>query len=194
MFKDHIQTVVDAVEQVATTSSQGTLTPSDGLYMFIDLIKETKGIVYVVGNGGSAGIASHFAVDLMKALNVPAMTLGEPGMVTCLSNDLGYDEVFRRQLKTIMTQDDLLVAISSSGTSENIINAASQARACEASTVTLTGFARNNPLRGMGDLNFWIDSDKYGIVEMAHMCMLHTLVDLWPSIVPVKVGSSRVGY
>ncbi len=139
--------------------------------------KERKGLVYVIGNGGSAGIASHFCTDLLRTLEIPAATLVDSNVVTCFANDYGYENVYSLQLTQKLRSNDLLVAISSSGRSTNIINAAAVAAEKDVSVITLSGFSHENPLRRMGDLNFWLDSCDYGLVETGHFFLLHTIID-----------------
>jgi D-sedoheptulose 7-phosphate isomerase len=141
-------------------------------------VKTQKGMTYVIGNGGSAGIASHFCTDLVKTLEIPAMTFYDSNLLTCLGNDYGYEHVFSVPMKTLAKSEDVLVAISSSGKSPNIINAALMARKKGCKVITLSGFSGVNPLRQLGDLNFFIDKADYGFVEMAHFCLLHTFIDM----------------
>ena len=138
-----------------------------------------RGIVYVIGNGGSAGIASHFSNDLMKALKIASQTFYDSNLMTCLANDLGYEEVFSYPLERVLKPEDLLVAISSSGKSKNILNAAQIACVRKVPMITLSGFSSDNPLRAMGLLNFWINRVDYGLVETAHFFILHTIIDAW---------------
>jgi D-sedoheptulose 7-phosphate isomerase len=141
------------------------------------VVTKNRGLVYVIGNGGSAGIASHFCTDLIKTLNVPASTLTDPGVMTCIGNDLGYEYVYSAPLQRNFRETDLLVAISSSGKSPNILNAVAVAKEKRGKIMTLSGFKDDNPLRASGHLNFWVPSSDYGLVEMAHFFMLHTVVD-----------------
>ena len=142
-------------------------------------VKRSRGIVYVIANGGSAGIASHFSNDLMKTLGIPSQTLYDSNLMTCLSNDIGYDQVFSYPLQKLLRPNDLLVAISSSGQSPNILRGAQAALDGSIPLITLSGFRQENPLRKMGQLNFWVDASHYGLVETVHFFLLHTLVDLW---------------
>lgn len=165
-----------------TNRQQSTFSEDIALVEVSKLIFRTvnlKGIVYVIGNGGSAGIASHFSNDLMKALGIASQTLYDSNLMTCLSNDIGYENVFSYPLQKMLTPNDLLVAISSSGQSKNILNAAEVALSRKAVLVTLSGFLPENPLRQMGDLNFWVSRKDYGLVESAHFFLLHTIIDLW---------------
>jgi D-sedoheptulose 7-phosphate isomerase len=139
--------------------------------------RQKRGIVYVIGNGGSAGIASHFVTDLMKTLEIPASTLFDSNLMTCIGNDYGYESVFSHPLNMILRPESLLVAISSSGKSRNILQAVSTARNKGARVMTLSGFSDDNPLRKKGDLNFYLPADEYGLVEMGHFFLLHTIVD-----------------
>jgi D-sedoheptulose 7-phosphate isomerase len=142
-------------------------------------VKKNKGIAYVIGNGGSAGIASHFAVDLINALKIASNTLYDSNLMTCIGNDYGYDQIFSSPLKILLQPADLLVAISSSGASKNILNAVEVAKEKQVKVITLSGFLPNNPLRSLGDLNFWLDRRDYGLVEMGHFFLLHTIIDAW---------------
>jgi D-sedoheptulose 7-phosphate isomerase len=98
-------------------------------------------------------------------------------MVTCLSNDLGYDQVFAKQIEMYVRHGDILVAISSSGRSANIINAVHAARTARCGIITFSGFNQHNPLRSLGDINFYVDSDRYGFVEIAHLTLCHAILD-----------------
>lgn len=135
--------------------------------------------VIVVGNGGSAAIASHVAVDLTKNAGIRAVTFNEADLITCFANDFGYAEWLRKAIDYYGEPGDALIAISSSGRSENILNACHAARAGKfASVVTFSGFALDNPLRSLGDYNFWLDSRAYNLVEITHQFWLLALVDL----------------
>lgn len=134
--------------------------------------------IVFVGNGGSAAIASHLAIDYSKNGNLRAMALNDGAALTCLANDFGYDQVFAKQIEMHGADGDLLVAISSSGRSENILNAARAARQHRMFIVTLSGFAADNPLRSLGDLNLFINSPSYGFVEVGHLALCHAILDL----------------
>lgn len=133
--------------------------------------------VYLVGNGGSAGVASHAATDFFNAAKLRALTLHECSLMTCMANDFGYENAFARMLAQLVEPGDLLVAISSSGKSMNIQNAARQATENGGQVITLSGFAGDNPLRVIGGINFWLDSTDYGMVEIGHQFILHNLSD-----------------
>ena len=130
-----------------------------------------------VGNGGSAAIASHMATDYSKNGNIRSIAFNDAATLTCLGNDLGYDRVFAKQVELHARKDDLLIAISSSGQSPNILNAVTAAREAGCGVVTLSGFSADNPLRRLGDLNFYVASDRYGFVEIGHLALCHVILD-----------------
>jgi len=182
VFQARFQELSHSLNCCSYTSSNGSLNAEQALehaHALLHQTRQNQGIVYVIGNGGSAGIASHFSNDLMKTLQIPSQTLYDANLMTCLANDIGYEHVFSFPLERTLKSYDLLVAISSSGKSQNILNAAHVARARNTPCITLSGFSETNPLRCLGDLNFWIDRKDYGLVEMAHFFLLHTIVDLW---------------
>ena len=131
-----------------------------------------------VGNGASASISSHQAVDFSKRAGIRAMAFNDASLLTCLSNDFGYPDVFAKSITLHADPGDLLVAISSSGQSENILNAVDAARESNCQVVTLSGINSSNPLRSMGDMNFYVPSPFYGHIEIAHLTILHSMVDI----------------
>ena len=167
---------------VYTILSNQKLTEKEALQAFHGLLlqtKKNKGITYVIGNGGSAGIASHFCIDLLNTLNLRAQTLYDPSMMTCIANDYGYEHVFSRPLSTLLSRNDLLICISSSGQSPNILNAAYVVKKQGLPLITLSGFDSDNPLRALGNLNLYLESCDYGLVETGHFFLLHSVIDLW---------------
>ncbi len=143
----------------------------------LDQIRLSRGSVYVIGNGGSAAIASHVVNDLVNVAKVRAATLHDSSLLTCMANDYGYENAFARVLAQMIKSGDGLIAISSSGKSMNIRNAAAKAMDGGGKVITLSGFAPDNPLRLMGDINFWLDSKDYGLVEVGHQFVLHNISD-----------------
>lgn len=131
-----------------------------------------------VGNGGSAGIASHCAIDYSKNGGLRSLALTDGAALTCLGNDYGYEHVFAKQVEWHGRPGDLLVAISSSGNSMNIRNAIDAARRQGCTVITFSGFKPENPLRRMGDMNVYIASMEYGFVELGHQALCHAVLDL----------------
>ena len=133
--------------------------------------------VILAGNGGSAAMASHVAVDLTKTAGVRAVNFNEPDLLTCFANDYGYENWVAKALEFYADPGDLVVLISSSGESQNMVNGAEQASAMDLAIISLSGFSSDNPLRRLGDLNLWVESDSYNIVEMTHHVWLLAIVD-----------------
>ncbi|MDG2428099.1 MAG: SIS domain-containing protein [Acidimicrobiales bacterium] len=133
--------------------------------------------VILAGNGGSAAMASHVAVDLTKAAGIRAVNFNEADLVTCFANDYGYEYWVARALEAYADPGDLVVLISSSGASPNILRAVEQARTMGLGVACLSGFADDNPLRGLGDIDLWVDSRSYNVVEMTHHVWLLAVVD-----------------
>jgi D-sedoheptulose 7-phosphate isomerase len=134
--------------------------------------------IIFIGNGGSAGIASHLAIDFSKNGGLRALAFNDPSALTCLGNDLGYENVFAKQLDFHARPGDLLIAISSSGRSPNILGAVKMARTRECKVATFSGFTEENDLRRSGDINFFVRSREYGFVEVAHLALCHAVLDI----------------
>jgi len=162
------------------TSADKTLSLDEGAKVALDLIqraKQRQGKVMVVGNGGSAAIASHTQNDLCKAVGIRSLVFTEQPLLTALSNDDGYEVAYEKMVKLWANGGDLLIAISSSGQSENILRSARIAREMECQVITMSGFAAINPLRRLGDVNFYVPSSSYGHVELVHAALGQFLTD-----------------
>ncbi len=133
--------------------------------------------VIFIGNGGSASIASHQAIDFFKNGGMRAIAFNDSSLLTCLSNDFGYQYVFEKPIEMFADKGDVLVAISSSGKSENILRGADAAKNKGCHVITMSGFKSDNPLRSKGELNFYVPSDSYGYVEITHLTLCHCMVD-----------------
>lgn len=131
-----------------------------------------------IGNGGSSTIASHMAEDFSKAADIRAIAFNDPAFLTCLGNDLGFDQVFSKQIELFAKAGDVLVAISSSGNSQNILNGVLAAREKGCRVVTLSGFGPDNSLRGLGDYNIYVPNSEYGFVEITHSAICHAILDI----------------
>lgn len=161
----------------ATRNGGEALDLREAVSAAISLIVRPGQKMMVIGNGGSAAIAAHIHNDLCNSVGVQAMVFNEPSQLTAISNDHGYEAVFERPLQLWANPGDLLWSISSSGKSENIVRAARFARERGCSVLTFSGFHPNNPLRQLGDLNFYVSSQSYGEVEVSHMALGHYLTD-----------------
>ena len=135
------------------------------------------GKILIVANGGSAAIASHLQNDLSKACKIPAQVFTEAPLLTALANDDGYETAYETAVRLWAKSSDLLIAISSSGKSENILRSVEAARSAGSGVITLSGFGGENPLRSKGDMNYYVASSHYGLVETAHAAITHYLSD-----------------
>ena len=133
--------------------------------------------VIVVGNGGSASIASHLTVDFINAAKIKAINFNEPSIITCFSNDYGYENWVAKALDCYADAGDVVILISSSGQSNNMLIGANKTKSINANIITLSGFLEDNPLRKLGFVNLWVDSKEYNIVEMTHHIWLLAIVD-----------------
>ncbi len=146
----------------------------------IAMVKATgksKNKIILVGNGGSSAIAEHMAIDLTKNAGLRAIAISGTPTLTTFANDFGYDKVYEKAIAAFGDAGDVLIAISSGGTSKNILNAVSAARALKMKVITLSGFDAANPLRKAGDINLWVDSQAFGYVELIHNLLIHYIND-----------------
>jgi len=157
---------------------------SAALSSALELVEKTVNagrFIYVAGNGGSAAIADHLCCDWTKGAHHPAFkTLkthsltGSVALVTALANDVSYDEAFARQVEFYCEPGDVLILISSSGNSPNILRAATAAKKIGAKVIGLSGFA-GGELKKVSDIALYIPESNYGIVEDCHQSIMHIM-------------------
>ena len=163
-----------------TSSGRGQLDVDKGFSLLRDVlltVRKNHRTVYAIGNGASASMASHFSADLAKNGKLHTQVFSDLSLITAISNDLTYDEVFAEPLRRRGSKGDLLVAISSSGNSQNIINAIKTAKEIGITIVTLSAMDERNQIRQMGDVNIYIPADTYGDAESCHAAILHYWID-----------------
>ena len=169
-YNDYLKRMADGLLSVDTEMLESAA----------DILLEVSGNgrkVIIAGNGGSAAMASHTAVDLTKNAQVRAISFNDADLITCFANDFGYEKWVEKSLEYYADKGDCAILISSSGSSDNIVNAAKKAKEMGLTVITFSGFASDNKLRSIGDLNFYIESEEYNIVEMSHHIWLLALVD-----------------
>ena len=153
---------------------------TEELASFRDLIVQTKengGKLLFAGNGASAAISSHAAVDFTKQCGIRSMCFNEADLITCFGNDYGYESWIEEALKAYADSQDCVILISSSGSSPNVVKAGKYCRKKNISLVTFTGFNSDNPLRQLGNINLWLKSKSYNIVECTHMIWIMAVCD-----------------
>lgn len=170
------------LDSQVTHDMRGTLSLEDGLEEAIRLVETVRANgkkVIMVGNGGSAAIAGHQAVDYSKNGRTRAISFNESSLLTCIANDYGYQSVFEKPIEMFADAGDLVIAISSSGKSENILRATVAAKKKECTVITFSGFTSDNPLRTSGHLNFYVPcpSGAYGFAEIAHLSLVHCILE-----------------
>lgn len=151
----------------------------DSIQVIVNQAKKMKKIIFI-GNGGSASIASHMSVDFWKNGGMRAIAFNDTSLLTCIGNDYGYPYVFEKPVEMFADEGDVLIAISSSGKSENILRGAKMAKQKKCHVITMSGFKSDNPLRSLGDINFFVPAPtgSYGYVEIAHLALCHCIVDI----------------
>jgi D-sedoheptulose 7-phosphate isomerase len=156
-------------------------------------------LIYACGNGGSAAISNHLLCDVLKGvqtdtgLRPKVVSLASHlELITAIANDIAYDEVFAYQLRTLAVAGDVLITISSSGNSENIVRAVQWAHENGVGTIAMTGFAGGRSA-GLADVNLHVAAENYGIVEDIHQSMMHCLAQyLRQSAMPADLVARRV--
>ena len=142
-------------------------------------VQKSKNKIMIFGNGGSAAIASHFSVDLTKNAKIRCFNFNESDLITCFSNDYGYEKWVEKTISFYGDKDDVLIIISASGKSKNMIYGCEAARTKKFSNIiTFTGIDKDNPVSKLGDINFWTDSKAYNFIENIHQIWLLSIVDL----------------
>jgi D-sedoheptulose 7-phosphate isomerase len=149
-----------------------------GAAMIGDAIRGRRAI-YACGNGGSAAISGHLLCDFTKgvqtntALRPRVVSLAAHlELITAIANDISYTEIFAYQLKTMAERGDVLISISSSGNSENVVRAIDWARQSGVGTIAMTGFSGGRSSK-LADVNLHVEAENYGIVEDIHQSMMH---------------------
>jgi D-sedoheptulose 7-phosphate isomerase len=181
-WKEHVDGLYSVLSDVKITDRSGKALDTDKA--FADWAKQTielgkrRRSVYLIGNGASASMASHFAADLAKNGRLHAQVFSDLSLITAISNDIGYHAVFAEPLRRRGQEGDMLVAISSSGRSPNILEAVEMAHGLNMTVVGLSAMSPDNPLRQRGDLNLYVAAESYGAAESAHASALHWWMDL----------------
>ena len=138
------------------------------------------GRIIIAGNGGSASIAAHICVDFAKEFSIKAINFNEANLITCFANDYGYENWLKKACEVYIQKNDMVILISSSGNSPNIVKTAKYLKKNKISLITFSGF-NNNKLKKLGTINLWCDSNSYNIIEMTHYIWLVSIIDFLKS-------------
>ena len=182
MWNEKVRSICGLLSSLEATDASGAAIPIDEAFDFllnlaVDVKNNSKS-VYFIGNGASASMASHFAADLAKNGRIHTQVFSDLALITAISNDLGFGQVFAEPLRRIGKPGDILVTISSSGESENIIKAIDEARRIGMKTVTLSAMDVDNRSRKFGDISMYVPAESYGDAESCHAAVLHYWIDL----------------
>lgn len=169
-FKEYFKKMADAIINVDEIKLERSVA-------MLRTAASCGGKVILAGNGASAAIASHVAVDLTKTSGIRAVNFNETDLITCFANDYGYEHWVEKALDFYADSKDVVILISSSGQSANMVNAALKAKAMGLAVITLSGFREDNSLKKLGDINFWVNSSQYNVIETVHQAWLLAVVD-----------------
>ena len=180
-WQDYFTAVSSALRDLTITDGAGAcLTHAEGFARWVEITHDVQTRdrnIYVIGNGASAAMASHMAADACKNGGLRAQAFNDASLLTATGNDLAFDQIFAVPLARLGRAGDLLISISSSGGSPNIVRGLESARAIGMRIVTLSGRAPDNPSRGFGDVNVYIPASRYGWIESAHQVVMHYWLD-----------------
>ncbi len=174
-YKDRLH---HALENTVFQTSQGITVNMEMIVACFHNVRDEGRHLFFIGNGGSAGIAIHMTADFLKNGRMRTVSMFNPATLTCLGNDFGMEYIFSKQLEILANSGDLLVAISSSGNSLDILQGIEESKRLGCHIITLTGFRENNKVRQMGEINIYVPSMEYGVVESIHNMILQQTVDM----------------
>jgi len=180
-WQDNVRRLMAVLEQLSVWDVNGReIGLDEGFDIWCALTREVRRsnkTIFLIGNGGSASMASHFSADVAKNRRVRSEVFTDPSLITAVANDISFEQVFAEPLRRKMSAGDMLVVISSSGNSPNVLRGAEAARELKGSVVTLSAMDKGNSLRRLGDLNFYIPARTYGFAETGHAAILHYWID-----------------
>ncbi len=183
------RSILRSAETIRRLEKQRLLIEKIGRLLIATLRRGNK--VMTAGNGGSAAEALHMAEELVGRFlfnrpSLPAVALvADPTALTCIANDFGYDEVFRRQVEGLGRPGDLIVIFSTSGNAENLLRAADAARHRRIKVVSFLG-RDGGRLAGMSDLELIVPSDETARIQEAHQVLIHLLLEMVEEAFPAK--------
>lgn len=181
-YKSYISDIINGINNMIVTDANGiALSEQEALDIWTERAKkvrdELEGLTFFCGNGASATMAEHMSHDWFQNAEINTTTVAETAHLTAISNDLSYEEVFSYRINRILSERDILVTISSSGNSPNVIKALEVGKRKGAFCITFSGMKEDNKSRKMGDLNFYVPLNTYGLVESAHAVVIHAALD-----------------
>ena len=181
-WQQNINDLCNLLEDLSVLDSQGINLEVDEAFSRVTeltfRVNSKGGTIYFIGNGASASMASHFAADMAKTGGVRTMVFTDLSLLTAVANDISYEDVYAEPLKWYMKKEEMVVAISSSGNSPNIVRALHQAKEIGGTVITISAMKEDNAIKKLGDLNFYVPAKTYGLAETAHAAILHFWMDM----------------
>lgn len=181
-FEDFCDEISTGISNTVVLVDGREVDPDDAVNLCIEKIRSTNekgGLLFFCGNGASCTIAEHMSHDWFQNGKVNTYTCSETSHITAISNDVSYEDVFSYRIGRILGEKDILVTISSSGNSPNIIKAIKTAKEKGALTIAFCGMKPDNKSRQFADISFWVPLGTYGLVESSHSLLLHEILDLY---------------
>lgn len=180
---DYFEDIKKGLDSLIATDAQGNVLAADqALEQWIDMCevkRKERGMFFFCGNGASATMAEHMSHDCFQNADFLTQTCSETSHLTAISNDISYEDVFAYRISKMLKESDMLITISSSGNSPNVVKAIKTAKELGVFVVTVSGKKEDNKSRHMGDLNFYVPLETYGMVESAHAVLLHCWLDMY---------------
>lgn len=181
-FAEYTRDIYEGLQQMIVTDKGGNRrTADEGYGIWAEqarkLQQETGGLMFFCGNGASATMAEHMSHDWFQNAQVNTYSVSETSHLTAISNDMSYEDVFAYRINRICSERDMLITISSSGNSPNIVKAIQTAGEKGTFIITVSGKGADNKSRANGDLNFYVPLDTYGMVESVHAVLIHGALD-----------------
>ncbi len=183
LYTSYINDLKQCLDATEATTTNGTSLPmEDALKAWCAMTDDLRcsgKTMYFVGNGASAMMAGHMAADASKNGGFRSLAFNDAALMTAVSNDICYEQCFAMPLKRFANPGDVLVTISSSGNSPNVVAAIQAARDLGLRVVTLSAMKPDNKSRQAGDLNFYVPAATYGLAEAGHQALLHCWLDVF---------------
>ena len=175
LIEDYINSNITCLELIKSEYKEKI----DEIFKLLLDAQENDKRIYLFGNGGSSSISSHISVDFVKSAGITSETFNNSNLITCFANDYGHENWVNEAIKAYCSKNDLIIIISSSGKSPNVVNAAKFCNENNYDLITLTGFDKNNDVSKLGKINFYVNSQEYNYVEMTHHIILVSIVDIF---------------
>jgi D-sedoheptulose 7-phosphate isomerase len=183
MLFERLEKFNQIIKKCESTTSINDRMEIDGAFSlakeYLETTKKLDGVVYIIGNNQAA---SKISTELIKNLNISSSSLLDLNLLMSFTCEYGYENSYTKPLNVLLRENDLLIAMSNSGQSPNVLNATYFARRKNIKIITMSGGTYYNQLRQIGDLNFWFNSTDYILIEMSYSFILNTIISEYQRI------------